>query len=186
MSLPLPPRPAAAGLDVGAGARLPGGGEISVHPLGPGAGDLLQEGLSKMSPESRRRRFHTPLKQFSPGLLRRLTAIDGLHHRAWGVYLDDHPVHTGIGVARLVEHADRPDLADLAITVLDRFQGRGVGRLLLDFLIAEGRRAGYRALTAAVLADNGPMLHLLESVGAVRTAQSQGQIELQIPLRPVS
>ena len=172
------------GLRVGHGALLADGGLISVRPLGPEDAHLLEEGLSKMSPESRRRRFHTPLKRFSKGMLRHLTQIDGVHHRAWGVFLDDHPVHTGIGVARLVEHPDRTDVADLAITVLDRFQGRGIGRLLLRFLIDEGRAAGYRALSASVLAENGPMLHLIEQVGGQRTGQARGQIELEIPLGP--
>ena len=68
---------------------------------------------------------------------------------------------------QLIAHAglDRdhrqPDRAEFALVVADHYQGRGLGRILLDRLVAAAQRVGIRWLTAEVLAENHRMLNLL-------------------------
>jgi GNAT superfamily N-acetyltransferase len=68
---------------------------------------------------------------------------------------------------QLIAHAGlerghrQPDRAEFALVVADRYQGRGLGRLLLGRLVEAAQRVGIGWLTAEVLAENHCMLNLL-------------------------
>ena len=55
--------------------------------------------------------------------------------------------------------------AELACVVEDRWQGLGVGSLLLDALVARARAEGITHLTAEISAANGRMLALMRRLG---------------------
>ena len=59
----------------------------------------------------------------------------------------------------------RPGIAEVAFTVVDRYQGRGIGTALMRHLVAIARRAGLRELVAEVLAGNVAMLKVLRKSG---------------------
>jgi RimJ/RimL family protein N-acetyltransferase len=68
---------------------------------------------------------------------------------------------------QLIAHAGlerdhrQPDRAEFALVVADRYQGRGLGRVLLGRLVEAAQRVGIQWLTAEVLAENHRMLNLL-------------------------
>ena len=70
-----------------------------------------------------------------------------------------------IGVARYVRFPDDPDEAEPAVTVVDAWQGRGVGSALLEAISDRARAAGVKRFVATVLADNKPIIALLEQMG---------------------
>jgi RimJ/RimL family protein N-acetyltransferase len=70
-----------------------------------------------------------------------------------------------IGHAGLERDPRQPDRAEFAVAVADRYQGRGLGRLLLGRLVEAARPAGIRWLTGEVLANNHRMVHLLRHSG---------------------
>ena len=104
---------------------------------------------------------------------------------AW-VALDlARPTHPGIAVARYVRLAEDPTIAEPAVTVLDEYQGRGIGTALLVALARSARAHGIEAFRAHVLADNTPMVHLLRGLGA--TVAHEGsllRVDVAIPSRP--
>ncbi|HEY1873765.1 MAG TPA: GNAT family N-acetyltransferase, partial [Steroidobacteraceae bacterium] len=59
----------------------------------------------------------------------------------------------------------RPGTAELAFTVVDEFQGQGIGSALLRHLTALARAAGVREFIAEVLPDNTAMLRVFERSG---------------------
>ncbi len=59
----------------------------------------------------------------------------------------------------------RPGQAEVAFTVVDQYQGRGIGAALVRHLVGIARRSGLAELTAEVLPDNTPMLKLFERCG---------------------
>ena len=69
-----------------------------------------------------------------------------------------------IGVARYVLDADQAD-AEFAIVVADGWQGRGIGRRLIERLAAIARRRGVRRLYGEILSTNRPMLELVRKLG---------------------
>jgi GNAT superfamily N-acetyltransferase len=89
-----------------------------------------------------------------------------------------------VGVARYVRSNDDAEVAELAVTVIDDWQGRGLGRLLLTRLTDRARREGVRRFSAVVLGQNREALRLFKSFGDVRREYDAGMVELVIELPP--
>jgi GNAT superfamily N-acetyltransferase len=96
-----------------------------------------------LSPESRRRRFLAPVRHLSDAMLEHLVDdVDGIDHVALVLCAETTPdVYDPVALARIVRYADVTDAADLAVTVKDEWQGRGVASALLDVLV-RARPAG--------------------------------------------
>ena len=75
-----------------------------------------------------------------------------------------------VGECRFVRWPDQPDTAELGVTVLDSWQGRGLGSALLARLSERALEVGIGYFTAEVLAENRPMLALLAGLGPVETS----------------
>ncbi|HEY3140847.1 MAG TPA: GNAT family N-acetyltransferase [Acidimicrobiales bacterium] len=160
------------------------GTRILVRPILAADKDRLREGLGRLSDESRYRRFLTSLEHLSDEQVRCLTEIDYVNHMAWGALDLARPTHPGIGVARYVRLAEDPTIAEPAVTVLDEYQGRGIGTILLVALARSARAHGIESFRAHVLADNTPMVHLLRGLGA--TVAHEGsllRVDVAIPSR---
>ena len=71
------------------------------------------------------------------------------------------PVRRLIAVARFVRLAEDPHAAEVAITVADDWQARGLGSMLSEQLASEARRLGIRRFTATMAADNLPAHRLM-------------------------
>ena len=98
---------------------------------------LLLRGFERLSPESRYRRFLAAMPELSEEMVRYLTEID--HHDHEAIAALDARTGEGIGVARYVRDPQRRDAAEVAVTVIDDWQGKGVGTLLLEALGARAR-----------------------------------------------
>lgn len=146
----------------------------------------LAEGLARLSPESRRRRFLMPKPRFSSSELRYLTEIDGFDHVAIvAVSAEDPDVF--YGVARFVRLRDRPATAEAAIVVADALQGRGLGRALGRRLADEARERGVERFTATLLSDNVAAQRLFASISARLEARSEsGLREIVAELAPAA
>jgi GNAT superfamily N-acetyltransferase len=121
----------------GAPAELGDGTRVRIRPGRRSDGDLLLRGFERLSAESRYRRFLSPMPKLTEMTLRSLTDIDHRDHEAV-LALDESG--EGIGVARYVRDAGRPQAAEVAVTVVDGWQGRGLGTLLLEAICVRARR----------------------------------------------
>lgn len=144
-------------------ATLADGTRLELRPIGPDDKPLLVEGYRRLSPRARYLRFFAAADELSRSQLAYLTEIDQRHHVAVGVLHDGEPVAVG----RFVRLLRDPYGADVALTVLDAYQGRGIGRLLLETLAAVARIHGLERLHFDVLPENAAMLALLDRVGAM-------------------
>jgi hypothetical protein len=89
----------------------------------------------------------------------------------------------GLGLARFVRLPAEPDVAEPAIVVVDEYQGRGLGRLLLERLAAAAAERGVRAFRALVLSANEPVLHILrEKVEGATMKPEDGIVSVEVPL----
>jgi acetyltransferase len=140
--------------------RLPDGAELELRPIRADDKPALATGLSRLSERSVYRRFLSPKPSFSVAELRYLTEVDGHDHVALVIEDPDDPREL-IAVGRWIRLADEPTTAEIAITVADCWQQRGIGSLLARALGDQARLHGIRRFTATVSADNEPALRLL-------------------------
>ena len=108
---------------------------------------MLLAGFERLGAESRYQRFLAPMAELSEDGITYLTDID--HHDHEALAAIDAETGDGVGVARFIRRADRPDTAEAAVTVIDEWQGRGVGTALLDLLAERARAEGSRPLHRA-------------------------------------
>ena len=116
---------------------------IEIRPIEASDRAVLAAGLARMSPESRYRRFLSPTANLTENELRYLTEVD--HHDHEALVAVEPGTAEGIGVARYVRLEDRPEVAELAVAVVDDKQGQGVGSLLLQRLAAVARETASSA-----------------------------------------
>jgi len=166
-----------------AGGRvvLRDGSKVVIRPVGSADAPLLADGFARLSPESRRLRFLRRKDALTPAELRYFTDVDHHDHEALGAL--DH-TGGGVGIARYVRDADDPHAAEIAVTVVDDWQGRGLGTELLAQLSGRARAEGIRRFTALASADNTVVAALLRSASAGVVRREHGTVEYEITLAP--
>ncbi|MEZ5161408.1 MAG: GNAT family N-acetyltransferase [Marmoricola sp.] len=108
-----------------------------VWPLLPTHRESLVKAFEDLSPESRRLRFLTPVERLSDSMLHQLVdEVDGVDHIALVVFVETETEALPIAIGRIVRYPDIHDAADIAVTVRDDWQGRGVATALLSLLVA--------------------------------------------------
>ena len=157
-----------------------------IWPLSPSDARGLQEGYRQLSAESRYSRFLSATRDLSDALLRVLVDdVDGVDHIALVlVAFPEAGPEQAAGVGRLVRYPDRPAAADVAVTVDDEWQGRGVASALLAELVAR-RPAGVTELLTQVAVDNAASFAMLARLGALESAPAgPGVREVRVQLTP--
>jgi RimJ/RimL family protein N-acetyltransferase len=146
-------------------ALLGDGTPVALRPVGPDDKPLLEEGMAQLSATSRRFRFMAPVDRLSRAQLAYLTEIDHSGHIAWGALIDGRPVAVG----RIVRLEVDPAVAELAITVVDDWQRRGLGSLMVRLMAELGRSVGVQRFTFDALPENQGITCLLAGFGAEQT-----------------
>jgi GNAT superfamily N-acetyltransferase len=161
--------------------RLPSGDEVLVRPIRPEDKRGLLEGVERLGPESRYRRFLSATPTLSKAALRYLTEVD--HHDHEALLAVDPSTRDGLGVARFVRSSEDPSVAEAAVAVTDSWQRRGLGTTLLVELAARAREEGIEHFSALVLAENDAIIELLLRLGDVQvTGRGDGVVELLMEL----
>jgi RimJ/RimL family protein N-acetyltransferase len=161
-------------------AVLRDGSVIHIRPIMPEDRALLEQGFEQLSDESRYKRFLHPIKRLGRRELDYFTRVDHKDHEAL-IALGPHGTEP-VGVARYVRLED-PERAEVAIAVVDAWQGKGVGTVLLHELVERAKAAGVRRFSAICLADNANVIDLLSRLGSTRVDHPEpGLAELSIDL----
>ena len=137
-----------------------------VRALRPDDAPGLAEAFEQLSETSRYRRFFTAKPHLSEQTLAFLTDVDHHDHEALVAVAPDSGQL--VGVARFIRIPGEPDLAEVAVTVIDSWQRRGLGTALLRELAQRAAEEGIRHFTAEMLAENKPMLTLARRPGTPR------------------
>jgi RimJ/RimL family protein N-acetyltransferase len=161
------------------------GTAVLLRQIRPRDRDQLAAGVRALSPASRYLRFHEDLAELTTEQLSYLTEVDHVDHEAIVAIDLDRPDHPGIGVARFIRDPFEREVAEAAVTVADRYQGRGAATLLLGALAARGRQEDIEVFRHHVLARNEAMLEVFDHLGATRELLAGGlwRIDLELPTR---
>ena len=144
---------------------LSDGRRVHLRVMRPSDKDLLREGFERLSPDSRYARFMTPKARLTERELRYLTEVDGVNHFAMGA-IRRHLMakHEGVGSARFGRVAGEANTAEPAVTVLDEYQGKGLGTVLLQRLIEAAWERDIRWFRSELLAENVASKRMMEAL----------------------
>jgi len=164
---------------VGFEVRLRDGARAWIRPVQPEDKARIEHGMKLLSPETRYLRFFNDAAELGGDLLQYLTEVDQQDHVAWIAVNHLLPGEPGIGIARFIILPDDPSTAELALTVVDEYQGLGLGAALMNILLVRAEQLGIRALRAIVLPDNHRVLRWMRRLGAT-SRYKDGLIELNL------
>jgi protein lysine acetyltransferase len=152
-----------------------------IRPILPTDRGKLADTQPGFSRESHYKRFFSA-PPLTDKVIEYLIDVDYSDHFAWAVVAPDEPSQPGIASARYIRERDAPDTAEVAFSVVDDFQGRGLGTLLLGALAVAAIENGVRKFRARVLADNEPMRAILRRAGAHLDFSEPGVLETVWPV----
>ena len=151
--------------------------EVRIRPVSPGDEEGLREMLSRLSRETIHKRFHLPVPQVPGWMLVYLRDVDHYDKESLVALVGDEIV----GHAMYAQQEARE--AEMAILVEDRWQSRGIGRLLLSRLAEEAGRRGTESFTGTVLGENCDALRFFSSVlSKTKVEIKNGVYHLHLPL----
>jgi len=161
------------------------GEALVVRPIESQDRSGLRDAFAHLSQESRYKRFLAPIRSLTESELDYLTQVDHRDHEALVALNADGEI---VGVARYIRLPDDPTVAEVAVTVVDEWQGRGVGTGLLRRLAQRASETATGRFLAVCLAGNRDMLELLHELGPVVAEHSLGddvvEVEVDLPAEP--
>lgn len=168
--------------------RLRDGVRGVIWGLLPSDRDGLREAYEHLSPETKLHRFLTPVPHLTEGMLHHLVdEVDGVDHVARVLFvLDEEAMGEPAGLARMIRYTDEPTAADVAVTVDDAHQGRGVATALLEDLLRH-RPEGVERLVTVVAADNPASLAMLRRLGPTTVTREGANllgVTVELPALP--
>jgi GNAT superfamily N-acetyltransferase len=126
---------------------------VLIRPIRRDDGDRLSASHTRLSPESRYRRFLSAKPELTGADVRYLVEVDGIDHIALVAtqpWLPDEPI---VAVARCIRIPDSPDSGEMAIVVADALQGQGVGTQLVGRLAELAVAQGITRFRAVMLSE---------------------------------
>jgi GNAT superfamily N-acetyltransferase len=160
--------------------ELRDGAIVVVRPIREDDRDAVRRAFSHLSAQSRFQRFMTGVSELSDRDLDYLVVVDHHDHEALIAFEEESGFPAG--VARFVRLDDGAS-AEAAVTVIDDWQGRGLGTVLLTLLAERARREDVRRFVALLLASNEQMLEVLAALGPARlTPAADGTIEVEVDI----
>ena len=158
---------------------------VRIRPIQPEDAPRLLEAFARLSLESRRLRFLGPKHDLSQRELRYLTEVD--HHDHEALVAVSRLTGRGLGVARFIRDTRDREAADVAVTVIDEWQARGLGTVLMTRLAKRARCEGVHRFTALISADNRAVRRLLAKIGRLTLIGRDGAtLSYEIALEPVA
>jgi RimJ/RimL family protein N-acetyltransferase len=155
-----------------------------IWPLLATDAEMLREGFRRLSQDSRQYRFLTAVTELDDSMIRLLVdSVDGVNHIALLLIVLPPAGEEGpVGVAHLTQDPADPASADIAVTVIDDWQGHGVGTALVSALM-QRRPAEVTRLHTLVAAGNRASLALLAGAGRVSSSlPAQGVLDVTVEL----
>lgn len=156
------------------------GSQVTIRPVHGDDAGLLADGFGRLSEQSRWMRFLMAKKELTPAELRYFTEVDHHDHEALGAV--DRGDGRGVGIARYIRDPEDPAAAEIAVTVIDDWQRRGLGAELLAQLSGRACQEGISRFIALVSADNAAMAGLLDEMSADIVHREFGTVTYELTL----
>jgi RimJ/RimL family protein N-acetyltransferase len=144
--------------------RMPGGECVTVRAISPQDADRLQAYMRNLSGPTRRNRFLGAISELPPKELERLTHMGGPGELAWVAFARVGG-ETAIIAEAIQAIAPQSQRCEIALSVTDAWQRKGLGTLMLSHMECRARLLGARYLVGDVLRTNDAMKGLALKAG---------------------
>jgi RimJ/RimL family protein N-acetyltransferase len=141
-----------------------GGEAVTIRPLHATDSVMEAEFVRHLSVETRRYRFFGGVKELSAQELKLLCEVDGQHSMAFVATVQRSGQETAIGVSRYAL-SQNDGAREMALTIADEWQQKGVAELLMARLIEYAKGHGVKQLYSVELAENHAMQQLAHKIG---------------------
>jgi GNAT superfamily N-acetyltransferase len=148
------------------------GRHVEIRALRPKDREALIAAVRGMNSDSFYRRFFAVKHDFSEAEIDYFVDVDFVSHVALVAVVkeDSEPFIAGGG--RYIVAA--PGQGEVAFAVVDKYQGQGIGTILMRHLVAIARQAGLQEFIADVLPANRQMLKIFQKCGLPMTTRLEG------------
>jgi len=138
-------------------------------------------GFNKLSETSVYHRFFGFKKELTETQIDEMLNVDNHDHIAWTAFdiIEDEP--TGIGVGRFKRSTTISTEAELGLTVIDEYQGKGVGTVLLAVMYYLGGAVGIETFTGIILVNNVRLIRRFYELGA-QFSRNSNVYEMRLPV----
>ncbi|WP_028227058.1 bifunctional acetate--CoA ligase family protein/GNAT family N-acetyltransferase [Paraburkholderia ferrariae] len=159
------------------------GERLTIRPIRPEDEAQHRAFIESMTPDDLRLRFFSAVRSFDHTQLARMTQVDYDREMALIATVDDeHGNPRTLGVARAVADPDN-ETAEFAVAVMSNLKGKGLGRLLLQRIIAYARSRGTHWMLGEALRENAPMIGLARACGfTVTPTEDPGVVGFRMAL----
>ncbi len=154
--------------------QLQDGTLVQLRPIHPIDGSHAREFREKLSAQSIYDRFLGYVPIISDKLVERLTMIDYSTEMAIvaEVATEEHAKEI-IAVARIASEKGQKEKTEFAIIIADEWQGKGLGKILTNYMIHVAKDMGFEKIYSLVFSHNTNMLNILRQFGfTIRTEDS--------------
>ena len=143
---------------------LADGRKVLIRPMHPGDAEAERAFILALSPQARRYRFQEQIRDPAPEMIEALVNVDHVNDEAFVALADADEGGAIVGVSRYAVGSD-PLACEIAVTVLDAWQGQGLGTALMRRLIEAARERGLQRMVSLDFAENREMTHLVHHLG---------------------
>lgn len=145
--------------------QLEDGRQLLLRPIQPSDARTLQRSFQTLTPQEIRMRFMHPISELSGEYAKRLCSVDDQEGFALVVVEAKPPEEALIGAVARLAIDDAGHEAEFAIIVGRELRRLGLGRYLMQHLIAWAGEKGLKAIYGFILDENRPMLRLMNEMG---------------------
>ncbi len=162
--------------------RLDDGTPVQVRPIRAEDAPRLKAGLEQIQALARRRRSLEDTPGLAEQRLAEFDQLDQIDRAAWGCVNRERPQEPGVGVARYQRVNGDRCAADVAITVLKEYHGRGAGMLLHACLHVTAHSAGIRRFFYDVSSHNDRFIAQIKALGGQFEGRAANIDRLSLPV----
>ncbi|MDD5127755.1 MAG: GNAT family N-acetyltransferase [Dehalococcoidales bacterium] len=156
------------------------GVEVLLRPVKISDEPLLKKFFYSLSDDSMYRRFISTRLDMPHERLQGFVVVDYTRDMIILALVnhDGNEIVVGAGESH---HDEKSHTAEVAFTVRDDYQNKGIGSALLDYLMFLAKKRGLLGFTAEALATNQPMLRVFEKSGFhIAARESDGTYHLEL------
>ncbi len=151
---------------------LPDGTTVEIRAQKPEDREAILGEMQHASADTLYHRFFAVKRALSPKEEHFFFDIDFVHHVVVLAVTRTDGKPRIIGGARFI--MTEPGKAEVAFSVVDEYQGHGLGAILMRHITTAARASGVKEFVAEVLTDNVAMLAVFEHAGLIVTTRREG------------